>query len=288
MSQYKQKINPLTGQFNLIPSNIAIAFKEGVATVGDLPAIGNTKNDARIVNDTHHLYVWDGATWQDQGDIIDMDWSAITGKPTSTPAEIDDAVSKRHTQGTDQGLDTGGVNETTAAEVKSAVDDKHTHANKVTLDAIEEALTSALKTAYDDAVTKVHTQGTDTQLDSGVLEIDADDCVKITKNIYFLSEVDNGNGGVAKTINWKSGNKQLITLDSVICALTFTAPSGACNLTLRVIQDASGNRTLTYPANVKWAENTEPTLSTAGNVIDILTFYYDGTNYYGMGSLNFA
>jgi hypothetical protein len=48
-----------------------MTFKEGVATASALPPTGNTQGDARIANDTGHLYIWDGSTWVDQGDIID-------------------------------------------------------------------------------------------------------------------------------------------------------------------------------------------------------------------------
>ena len=96
MGLYKQKINPRTGQFNLVPSNQVIMFKESVANAAALPAVGNSQNDARITDDTGHLYVWDGSNWIDQGDILDLNWSAIAGKPTSAVGDIDDAVTKRH------------------------------------------------------------------------------------------------------------------------------------------------------------------------------------------------
>lgn len=54
--------------------------------------------------------------------------------------------------------------------------------------------------------------------------------------------------------------------------------------TVKVIQDATGNRTLTLPANSKvngyWGSGTSIVLSTTANAIDLLSFYYDGTNYY--------
>ena len=83
---YNKKYNPFTGKLQFVRDSTSVdslTFKAGVATVAALPSSGNTKNDARIVNDTHNLYVWSGTAWVDQGDIIDMDWSAITGKPTS-------------------------------------------------------------------------------------------------------------------------------------------------------------------------------------------------------------
>lgn len=62
----------------------------------------------------------------------------------------DDIVDKAAT------IDDGEGNSATAADVKDAVTKKHEHANKTVLDAIEEALTTALKTAYDNAASLAH------------------------------------------------------------------------------------------------------------------------------------
>jgi hypothetical protein len=132
MGLYKQQINPITGKFDLVPSNTAIRVKDAIDTQSNLPLTGNVIGDGRVTTDTGHLYIWTKETssglltdWVDQGDFIDVTWDAISGKPLSTPANIDDAVSKKHTQGTDQGLDTGGLNATTALQVKDAVTNSH-------------------------------------------------------------------------------------------------------------------------------------------------------------------
>ena len=90
MSKYKYLLNKRSGQFNLVPTNTVISFKEGVATEESLPSSGNTEGDARITNDNGHLYVWDGSVWQDQGDIVDLTWDAISGKPDIHAQHSDD------------------------------------------------------------------------------------------------------------------------------------------------------------------------------------------------------
>ena len=101
MSNYKIVRNPFTGKLQKVVSEdyikalaATLKFKEGVDSVANLPSSGNVINDARITNDSHHLYVWDGSAWQDQGDIFDINWGSIDGKPSSTPTEIDDTVTK--------------------------------------------------------------------------------------------------------------------------------------------------------------------------------------------------
>lgn len=125
MSQFRAKLNPFTGQLQLVPTNIVLAFKSGVATHNDLPLTGNAMGDARIANDTGNLWVWSLEAssglltdWTDAGDIVDIDWSVITNKPSSSVANIDDAVTKRHTQNTDQYLDFGGVNQKAVADIQ--------------------------------------------------------------------------------------------------------------------------------------------------------------------------
>ena len=95
-----------------------------------------------------------------------------------------------------------------------------------------------------------------------------------------FNENDEGNSSTAVTIDWTLGNKSLVTMTGN-ATLTFTAPAGETNLLLRIVQDATGSRTITWPAAVLWPAGAAPVLSTAANSIDIVTLYYDGTSYYG-------
>lgn len=57
---------------------------------------------------------------------------------------------------------------------------------------------------------------------------------------------------------------------------------------LRVVQDATGARTLAYGSDFKWQGGTAPTLTATANAVDILTFICDGTNMYGVASQDFS
>ena len=116
--------------------------------------------------------------------------------------------------------------------------------------------------------------------------LDADNNnIENVKTVTF-NEIDDGYGGTADTIDWDSGQKHSSILNDNV-TFTFNPPAGACNLLLKIQQDDTGNRTVTWPASVLWPDGTEPTLSTSGGAIDIITFYYDETNYYGTATLNF-
>ena len=81
----KTIINKFTGEKQYVvdettlPSVEGLNWKAGVANEAALPSEGNSTNDARITSDTHHLYIWSGSAWVDQGDIFDINWGSIGG-----------------------------------------------------------------------------------------------------------------------------------------------------------------------------------------------------------------
>ena len=110
--------------------------------------------------------------------------------------------------------------------------------------------------------------------------------LEVTETITFDAEYDNGSSSTADTIDWGNGNKQLTTMTGD-CTYTFTAPDGPCNLILRMIHDTSA-RNPTWPGTVKWSGGAEPTWSTSGGDIDIASFYYNGSTYFGQAGIGFA
>jgi hypothetical protein len=108
----------------------------------------------------------------------------------------------------------------------------------------------------------------------------------VGKIITFGAEV--ANTGTTPTIDWGAGQKQKLTLTGNTTPTNpMTPPAGPCNLVLRVIQ-SSGGHTVTWPAAVKWSGGgIAPTLSTGAGEYDIISFYYDGTNYNGEAGLDY-
>ena len=145
--------------------------------------------------------------------------------------------------------------------------------------ALEES--SATTTYVDDRVTdySINNVVEDTTPELGG-EMDAG-----AHSIGFTQQAITSAWGV--TINWKRGNKAKITLGHSV-TFTFTAPSNPCNLVLAMVQNGDGGKTVTWPATVKWADSTQPTWNTGANKLNLATFYYDGTNYWGAGGVNFG
>lgn len=85
----------------------------------------------------------------------------------------------------------------------------------------------------------------------------------------------------AAPVKWNllNGYNAKVTLEGNRALSITNASSGMSGL-LIVKQDATGNRTLTLPSGSIILGGGSLTLSTAANAVDILTFVYDGTNYY--------
>ena len=97
---------------------------------------------------------------------------------------------------------------------------------------------------------------------------------------YRTLQTDSSSSG-AVTFDWSTDNKLKITLTENITSITFTAPPGPANLVLEIVQDSTARTVAGWPAAVLWPGGTAPTISTGSGDIDILTFFYDGTNYFG-------
>ncbi len=93
-----------------------------------------------------------------------------------------------------------------------------------------------------------------------------------------------GSGSGTRAINLASGNVVSATLTGAT-TFTFTGAtaSTACSFALYITQDSTGGRTVTWPASVKWADGTAPTLSTTANAISIVVFetINGGTTWFG-------
>lgn len=108
------------------------------------------------------------------------------------------------------------------------------------------------------------------------------------KTVSFDSEIDDGNETGTYALDWTTGQRHKATLTGNITTLTLTAPAGPCNLMMKIVQDATGGRTITWPSSVKWpGGGTAPVLSSAASAVDLISFYYDGTDYHGAGGFDF-
>ena len=94
-------------------------------------------------------------------------------------------------------------------------------------------------------------------------------------------------------LDLENGNVFEVEMDQDT-TFTFSNPpvtGTAGSFTLILKQDSGGGNTATWPGTVDWEAGTPPTLSNAGNLIDILSFLTvdGGTIWYGFtGGVNFG
>lgn len=81
-------------------------------------------------------------------------------------------------------------------------------------------------------------------------------------------------------VNWTTGNFQKVDVTGLLTA-TFTAPGTTGKCTLLIVQ-GDGDDTITWPGTILWPGGVAPTLSTGNAEVDIIVFYWDGTNYFGL------
>jgi hypothetical protein len=90
------------------------------------------------------------------------------------------------------------------------------------------------------------------------------------------------------TIAWNTSLGRFATV-TLAGNRTMAAPTGlvaGALYRIKITQDGTGSRTITWNAIFKWAGGTAPTLSTAAAKVDLLEFTSDGTNLYGRALLD--
>jgi len=95
--------------------------------------------------------------------------------------------------------------------------------------------------------------------------------------------------GTTVTINWTTSTFQTLNLGSASgdVTISFTDPSGPARLSIKLVQGATA-RDLTWPAAVKWDDDGEITWNSDTSKTRILSFLFDGTNYFGIPSSTFT
>jgi len=89
------------------------------------------------------------------------------------------------------------------------------------------------------------------------------------------------------TIDWSAGATARMTFDRDAVAFTFSNPVAGKVYRLLLIQ-GDGSDLATWTTTIKWAGGAAPTLSAAAGAIDILTFVYINSVWYGAATLAFA
>ena len=108
----------------------------------------------------------------------------------------------------------------------------------------------------------------------------ADDLITSAKLNYTESTLTDGS-----TISWDASTQDVckVTLGG---NRTMAAPTNNTTgqfISILVIQDGTGSRTLTWNAVFEFASDTAPTLTTTANLGDVFVFRYNGSKWLEVG-----
>lgn len=296
----------MANTFLNIPNNGSPSWKDPVQAVVNLPTVGNTLGDARIVTSTNTPYVWSGSTWVAAGGG-GGGITALTGDGTasgtgSVPLTLATVNSTVGTFGTAASTPTVTVNAkglVTAAsntsiliaqsQVTDLVSDlagKQNVGNYITAltgDVTASGPGSVTATIPNNAVTNAKLaqaptltiKGNNTGSTANVSDL----TVSQVNTMLTVAEFNAGTLGATPTIDFANGPAQRGTL-SANATITLTGANSGGAYVIRLIQDTTP-RTVTWPASVRWPGGTAPVISTGSGAIDVINLYFDGTNYYG-------
>ena len=96
----------------------------------------------------------------------------------------------------------------------------------------------------------------------------------------YTEETATANTSTAYTISLLNGTLQILTLTGN-CTFTFPTATAGRSFMMFLKQDATGSRTVTWPASVKWPSSTAPTITATASKGDKFVFTADGTNWLG-------
>ncbi len=131
--------------------------------------------------------------------------------------------------------------------------------------------------------------------DSGVVIDDSDNLsgvanLDITGQMASAHDTETQAASTAHTIDWNDGNSttwDLQAANGTPIVLTLSNPKAGASYIIEIIQ-GSAIRNVTWPGTVKWPGGTAPTISTTNDDIDIISLFYDGTNYFGTFNQDFS
>jgi hypothetical protein len=108
----------------------------------------------------------------------------------------------------------------------------------------------------------------------------------------YTETLTSASTGSSYTMNLANGNVFRLTLTATATLAFSNVPaSNFVSVTVQLVQDGTGSRTVTWPTGTIWAGGTTPTLTLTANHVDVfvLTTHNNGTTWYGFESgANFA
>lgn len=249
----------------------------GIPTLGyKLTVRGNAKIDQLNINGNFTLPTTDGSAGQSlvtdgAGNVA---WSGVSGGGGSTSLGTLSVTSSQSLFNTTDSYSSGGLAVfLNGVKLVEGTDFSETSSTSFTLTSPAASGDIVEYVAYGSTIASTNLQKTGDTM-TGNLTVNADLIVKGYKETH----VDNGNTGTSQTIAITNSTLQTYTLNG---NCTFTMPTADAGRSFAIfLKTGTGSFTATF-TGVKWPAGSAPTITTTASRMDILTFYSDGTNWYG-------
>jgi hypothetical protein len=256
ITQLPSSIMEYQGTWNASTNSPTLA--DGTGSTGDVyrVSVGAARNlgSGSITFDVGDYCIYNGTIWQ-KSDTTDA-VSSVAGKTGDVTLLISDI-----TASTSLALGVGTV------ELGHATDTtlSRSAAGVLAVEGVDVVTTSATQTLTNKTATNP------------------------TITNYTESVVAIGTVTTSNTLSLTSGTVQTATLTaSTACTFTMPTATAGKSFVLLLKQAAStGNGTATF-TSVKWSGGTAPTITATAGKMDILSFFADGTNWYGSATQNFT
>lgn len=249
----------------------------GIPSLGyRLTVDGNAQIDQLNINGSFTFPTTDGSAGQSlvtdgNGNVA---WSGVSGGSGSTSLATISVTSSQSLFNMTDSYSSGGLAVyLNGIKLVSGDDFTETSSTSFTLSSPAASGDIVEYVAYGSTVASTNLQKTGDTM-TGNLTVNADLIVKGYKETH----VDNGNTGTSQTISISNSTIQTYTLTG---NCTFTMPTADAGRSFTMfLKTGAGSYTASF-TNVKWPQNSAPTITASGTRMDILTFYSDGTNWYG-------
>ena len=241
-----------------------------------LDVAGSGSFDALNINDQFTFPTTDGSAGQSlvtdgAGNVA---WSGVSGGGGSTSLGTLSVTSSQSLFNTTDIYPSGGLAVfLNGVKLVEGTDFEETSNTSFTLTSPAASGDIVEYVAYGSTIASTNLQKTGDTM-TGNLTVNADLIVKGYKETH----VDNGNTGTSQTIAITNSTLQTYTLND---NCTFTMPTADAGRSFTIfLKTGTGSFTATF-TGVKWPAGSAPTITTTASRMDILTFYSDGTNWYG-------
>lgn len=201
--------------------------------------------------------------------------SAITAKADQSSLNTTNTNVSNNTSAIAAKADQSAL-DTTNTNVSSNTSAIATKANQSDLNTTNTNVTSNASNIASNT-TAIGTKAAQTSLDATNTSVTANATAIAGKQAaHTLGTV--ASSGASQTLDFAVNDSFKVTLTDN-CTFTLSTPLAGNSYVIVLIQDGTGSRTVTWPATVKFQGGTAPTLTTDANAVDVITLFWDGTQY---------